>query len=69
MADGERIESMVAQLDFNAPPAACIGADLQRWRITVEQDGSLRSAEFVEDGSAAAAPWQGLLAALRAGRT
>lgn len=52
---------------FAAPPAAApIGADLLQWTLTFDDAGRQRSVSFVEDGQPANAPWQELLAQIRA---
>lgn len=64
--NGKSIEALVRDMGFFArqPPAA-IGADLMHWTITVTDGPTKHSVTFVDDGSAAAAPWQALLAQLR----
>jgi hypothetical protein len=64
---GEAIEALLRQLDFfaAAPPAA-VGADIGRWDITVADGAREHTVTFAEDGSAGSAPWQALLARLRA---
>ena len=69
LENGQTIERLVALLDFNATQPSSIGADLQRWQVTVEDGAACRSAEFTEDGSAEAAPWRLLLAQIRAGQS
>lgn len=68
---GKALEAALAALDFFAAPADAtpdsVGADLQRWRISVAApDGRQHSVSFVEDGGAAGARWQSLLAQIRA---
>jgi hypothetical protein len=64
---GEAIEALLRQLDFfaAAPPRA-EGADIGRWDITVADGAREHTVTFAEDGSAGSAPWQALLARLRA---
>ncbi len=64
--NGTSIEALVRDMAFftRQPPAA-IGADLMRWTITITDGATRHSATFVDDGSAASAPWQALLAQLR----
>ena len=51
-----------AQPQENLPQ---VGADMRRWQIVVESPEGRRSMSFIEDGSAASAPWQDLVARLR----
>lgn len=66
LENGKTIEKLLSRLDFPAAPRPPVGADLQRWEITVEDGAGMRSAEFSIDGSAEVAPWQLLLAEIRA---
>ncbi len=68
LENGKKIEKLLARLDVPAAQASVIGADLQRWHITVDDGGCRRSVEFTADGSPASAPWQMLLAEIRAGQ-
>ena len=67
---GPALEAAVADLRFFdaaaavAPPAT--GADMLSWTIAIEADGRRHSITFTQDGSAASAPWERLLAAIRA---
>ncbi|KAB8042222.1 protealysin inhibitor emfourin [Janthinobacterium aquaticum] len=53
---------LFAQLQESVQP---VGADLRRWQIVVESPEGRSSMTFIEDGSAASAPWQALVAHLR----
>ncbi|MDL2357502.1 MAG: hypothetical protein QFF03_19790 [Pseudomonadota bacterium] len=65
-AHGAALDALVRQLDFaGAAAPASLGADIGHWHITVDDGTRRHSASFAEDGSAAAAPWQALLATLR----
>ena len=60
-------QALKAHNYFAAPPAAApIGADLLSWTLTFDDAGQRRSVSFVEDGQPANAPWQELLAQIRA---
>ena len=67
---GPALEAAVADLRFFdaapavAPPAT--GADMLSWTITIEADGRRHSVTFTPDGGPATAPWQRLLAGIRA---
>ncbi len=66
VADGHAIEALVHDIGFfSRQPPAHIGADLGSWTISIDDGAQQRSVTFVEDGSAASAPWQTLLAHLR----
>lgn len=67
-AAGKALEAALADSGFFAAQAGheTIGADLPRWRITVTADGRQHTVSFAEDGSAAYARWQNLLAQIRA---
>jgi hypothetical protein len=65
-ADGKSVEELVHQLDFfGAEPACGVGADLQRWEITVDDGGRRRTVTVLDDGSPGGQAWQTLLAHLR----
>ncbi len=65
--NGKAIETLLGELDFfGATPPDVIGADLSRWQLSVDDGHRRRTITFAEDGSAASAPWQNLLAGLRA---
>lgn len=70
---GKALEAVLADTGFFAAAADAgrepIGADLQRWRLTVTADGRRHTVSFVEDGSAANARWQNLLTQIRATAT
>jgi hypothetical protein len=64
---GKSIETMLDDVNFFAaasPPS--VGADITRCEITVEDGQRRHSVSFAEDGSAKSAPWQALLAHIRA---
>jgi hypothetical protein len=67
---GPTLEAAVADLRFfDAAPAiapAATGADMLSWTITIEADGRRHSITFTSDGSPATAPWERLVAAIRA---
>lgn len=72
LANGKAIETMLTEMQFfqaaaDATPEA-VGADMPRWRITVNDGGQRHTVSFVEDGSPASAPWTNLLAQIRAGQ-
>lgn len=67
---GKAIEAALDDIGFftssaDATPDA-IGFDLVRWRISVSDGDRNNSVTFVEDGSAAAAPWQDLVQLIKA---
>ncbi len=67
---GKEIEAALDDIGFftssaDATPDA-IGFDLVRWRISVSDADRNNSVTFVEDGSAAAAPWQELVLLIKA---
>jgi hypothetical protein len=67
VAAGRSIEAMLRDMDFfSRSPAPAVGADLVTWTITVDDGVHRHSVRFADDGSAASAPWQALLAQLRA---
>jgi len=64
--NGPCIEQLLASLEFF--PAGCanpVGADICRWRVTLDNGRTRHTVDFAEDGSAASEPWQCLLAQLR----
>jgi hypothetical protein len=64
---GAQLEALLRKLDFftaQAPPPPA-GADIAHWEITVDDGARRHTIAFAEDGSAAAAPWQSLIAQLR----
>lgn len=69
---GGAIAAALASAGFFAEPPGgndAAGADLRHWQITVETPGAAparHSIRFAEDGSAANARWQELVARLRA---
>ena len=67
-ASGAALEAALADSGFFAAPAGteAIGADLQRWSISVTADGRRHTLALVEDG--ADPRWQNLLALIRAAR-
>jgi hypothetical protein len=66
--NGACIEALLASLDYLPQPAPCpAGADIGRWQITLDNGRQQHTVAFAEDGSAAAEPWQSLLAQLRSG--
>ncbi|HEY0062037.1 MAG TPA: protealysin inhibitor emfourin [Telluria sp.] len=66
--NGACIEALLDSLEYlPAPRLAPPGADMGCWRITLDNGRQQHTVAFAEDGSAAAAPWQTLLAQLRAG--
>lgn len=66
-ANGHTIESLVRDMGFfSRQPPESVGADLMRWTISVQAGAEQRTVTFTDDGSAASAPWQTLLAHLRA---
>lgn len=65
--NGKSIEALLGDIGFfTAAPPEHVGADIPLWRITVSDDRRTHSVSFAEDGSAASAPWQALLAQIRA---
>ncbi|MES2297613.1 MAG: protealysin inhibitor emfourin [Pseudomonadota bacterium] len=65
--DGQAIETLLEDLAFfSAAPPAAVGADLSRCTITADDGPRRHTLSFAEDGSAASAPWQALMARLRA---
>lgn len=67
-AQGGAIEAALAHAGFFSQAQAATqpsGADMRRWRITVDAPEGRRSISFIEDGSAASAPWQELVTRLR----
>ncbi len=65
--NGQAIENLVHDINFfdrEVPEA--VGADLVRWTISVDTGTQHRTITFADDGSAQFAPWQALLAQLRA---
>lgn len=63
---GGAIEAVLASLAAQAVAASAPhGADMRHWRISVESPGGRQSISLVEDGSAASARWQELIAYLR----
>ena len=65
LRNGEMVEELLRNLDFLAGPPT-EGADLTRWNILLDDGRQQRSIVFTEDGSAASAPLQALIAELRA---
>lgn len=66
---GQAIEAALASSDFfNGAPDGepILGADIPRWRISVEGTNARRTISFAEDGGAANAHWQNLLTQIRA---
>lgn len=64
VADGQALESLVGRLDFfGAKPSRSIGADLQRWDITVDDGRRCHTVAWHEDGSRS--DWQRLVECLR----
>lgn len=68
-AQGQALEATLASSRFFAaqPAAAPVGADLQYWTITVDDNGQRHSISFAE-GEPGAQPWQQLLQQIRAAR-
>jgi hypothetical protein len=67
-ADGKSLESLLHQLDFfGAAPPCGIGADMQRWEITVDDGPRRHTVTLTEDLAGAATGWQALLDHLRHG--
>jgi hypothetical protein len=70
---GPQLEALVATGPLLTAPAAApapsVGADLQRWQITVRDGEQEHTVTFADDGAAAAAAWKPLLAQLRAAAT
>lgn len=67
LANGASIEALLGSLEFMPPPrSAPVGADLAQWLITLDNGHQQHTVTFCEDGSAATAPWQSLVAQLRA---
>jgi hypothetical protein len=65
--NGHTIETLVRDIGFfTRQPPEHIGADLVRWTIRIDDGQASHSVTFTDDGSAASAPWQALLAQLRA---
>ncbi|MES2740226.1 MAG: protealysin inhibitor emfourin [Pseudomonadota bacterium] len=69
-AAGRALEAMVADSGFfedgAEPPPEPAGADLQRWRISIDDHGRQRTLSFVEDGAADNSRWQSLISHIRA---
>jgi hypothetical protein len=64
--NGKSVEELLRQLDFfGAAPACGVGADLQRWDITVDDGARRRTITVQDDGSPGGQGWQTLLAHLR----
>lgn len=67
---GKALEALLAHIGFFAAAADAtpdaIGADIPRWRISVRDGNRQHTVSFVEDGSAVGAPWQKLLAQIKA---
>ena len=64
-AAGQPLEALLARLDFfGAQPACGLGADLQRWEITVT-DGARSHTVVLTDDGASGPEWQALIAQLR----
>jgi len=67
LRNGPCIEALLASLEYlPQPSASAVGADIGRWHITLDNGLQQHTVAFAEDGSAAAEPWQSLLAQLRA---
>ncbi len=66
LANGKEIEALLQNLDFLPAPPQPVGADIERWHLTIDDDGAQRTLAFANDGSAQAAPWQALVEGLRA---
>jgi hypothetical protein len=67
LPNGPCIEALLGSLEFLPQPApGPLGADLQQWRITLDNGNVQHTVSFCEDGSPAAEPWQSLVAQLRA---
>lgn len=67
LSNGPCIEALLGSLEYlpqPGPPPA--GADIPRWLITLDNGRQQHTVAFAEDGSAAAEPWQSLVAQLRA---
>ncbi len=65
--NGRTIETIVSDIDFfSRPPTEAVGADMVRWNITIDDGPRTHTVTFAEDGSAESAPWQTLLAHIRA---
>lgn len=63
--NGPSLEQLVHAIDFfGARPACGVGADIQRWEITV-QDGARRRTVTVTDDGAGGTGWQALIEHLR----
>ncbi|SHH22273.1 hypothetical protein [Massilia sp. CF038] len=65
--NGSCIEALLDSVEYlpaaRPPP---LGADIGQWHITLDNGRQQHTVAFVEDGSAAALPWQTLLTQLRA---
>jgi hypothetical protein len=69
LRNGPCIEALLTSLEYLPQPAPEVaGAAIGRWRITLDNGRQQHTVAFAEDGSAAAEPWQWLLAQLRASR-
>ena len=66
LADGERLEQLLRTAERLPAPPQPVGADMAQWRLAIDDGKSSRVLHFTEDGSAASAPFQALIAALRA---
>ncbi|MFL6674008.1 MAG: protealysin inhibitor emfourin [Massilia sp.] len=66
-ANGKSVESLLHQLDFfgAAAPSCGIGADMQRWEITVDDGPRRRTVTLTEDPATSATGWHALLEHLR----
>ncbi len=69
-AAGRALETVVANSGFfeDADDAATepVGADMQRWRISIDDHGRQHTVSFVEDGAADKGRWQSLISQIRA---
>ena len=66
---GHTLEAALANSGFfngNQAGEPAVGADMVRWRITVEAPDARRTISFAEDGSAENTRWQNLVAQIRA---
>lgn len=66
LPNGAAIERLLEDLRLLPAPPENVGADIARWHVTLEHAGQCRRFAFAEDGSSDAAPWQSLIAQLRA---